>query len=251
MNYIAQIKGFWLLHREHAFTSTEISLYFYLLEVCNSANWVNPFKRNTAKILADLKFSRSSLERARKKLQTCGIIDYKSINGTANVTYQLADLELLFRSRRQPIATASDAGNDIGSDKGSDAGNDKGRDQLNKNNKPKQAEVVNYSSAFDFFVNTANCRLLKEKFALDTDGLNHYFRIFYDSKIDLGDLDNKTLAETAKNFYYWLPKHLAAQNKEKSCAKKESSYRPGAAQPLRGVAAAMKFANVKMREECV
>ena len=243
MNYIAQIKGFWLLHEKHAFTSTEISLYFYLLEVCNSANWVNPFKRNTAKILADLKFSRSSLERSRKRLKMCSVIDYKSINGTANVTYQLTDLELLFRNRHQPSAA--------GSDTGSDAGNDKGRDQLNKNNKPKQAEVVNYSYAFDFFVNTGNCRLLKEKFGLDADGLHHYFRIFYDSKIDLGDLDNKTLAETAKNFYYWLPKHLAAQNKEKSCAKKESAYRPGAAHPLRGVAAAMKFANVKMREECL
>lgn len=48
MNYLKQIRGFWRSHEEYSFTPTDISLYFYLLEVCNSCQWKNPFKRNNA-----------------------------------------------------------------------------------------------------------------------------------------------------------------------------------------------------------
>jgi hypothetical protein len=245
MNYIAQIKGFWLLQQKHSLNYTDIALYFYLIEVCNSTNWVNPFKRNTAKVLADLKLSRSSLERSRKRLNKCGILSYRSVKGTANITYVLADLETLFRNKYKPADAATGAS--------ADAGIDASADQLNKNSKPKpkQTVVINYADAINFFADTGNCRLLKEKFGLDDAGIASFFKTFYDSKIDLGDLNHKTPAETARNFYYWLPKHLAAEQpgKEKSCAKKESFHQAGKQQPIRGVAAAMKFAGVKMRGE--
>jgi hypothetical protein len=239
MNYIKQIKGFWLLHQKHALNSTDMALYFYLLEVCNRANWANPFKRNTAKILIDLKISRSSLERSRKRLREIGILSFESVNGTANVTYQLTDLQKHFDKRyKQTDATA-------------DKGTDQGADQLNKNSKPKQVVVVSCANAFAFFVDTMNNRLLKDRFSLDNAAIQNFFKIFYDSKIDLGDFDNKTTSEIARNFYYWLPKYFAAgqREKEKSCAKKERYHSPHKQQPVRGVAAAMKFAGVKMREE--
>jgi predicted transcriptional regulator len=242
MNYIAQIKGFWLLHEKHALNSTDTALYFYLLEVCNSTNWVNPFKRNTAKLMADLKLSRSSLERSRKRLTLVGILKFRSVNGTPNVTYTLTDLEAIFRER----FTDAEQGNDTGNEQGTD----KGADQLNKNSKqkPKQIVVVSCAQAFAFYVETKNNRILKDRFGLDNNALLGYFKIFYDSKIDLGDLNNKTIEEIARNFYYWLPKHLTAAQKEKSCVKKESFGGAAAEQSQRGVAAVMKFANVKMRE---
>jgi hypothetical protein len=244
MNYIAQIKGFWIAQREHVLNATDIALYFYLLEVCNSSNWANPFKRNTAKVMADLKISRSSFDRSRNRLARQGICSYRSVNGTPNTTYQLTDLEALYRNRFSKA--------DKGTEAGADQGCDTGADQLNKNSKqkPKQtAVVVSYSDAFDFFADTRNKRLLQEKLNLDNSNIESFFKTFYDSKIDLGDLNNKTLPEIARNFYYWLPKHLAALHpeKEKSCAKKESSTAKQA--PVRGVAAALKFAGVKMREE--
>jgi hypothetical protein len=243
MNYIKQIKGFWLLQRKHALNYTDIALYFYLLEICNSANWANPFKRNTAKVLADLKLSRSSLERSRKRLKQYGILTFRSVRGTANITYRLNDLESIFDERYdQPDATA---------DTTTDAGSDATTDQLNKNSKPKPKQVVVLcDNAFAFFVDTMNNRLLKDRYRLDNTAMQDYFKTFYHSKIDLGDLNNKTIEEIARNFYYWLPKHLAAaqREKEKSCAKKESYNRTaGNQQQVRGVAAAMKFAGVKMR----
>jgi hypothetical protein len=244
MNYITQIKGFWMLHEKHAFSATEISLYFYLLEVCNAANWVNPFKRNNARVMADLHLNRSTFIRSRRKLQELGVLNYKSAKGVANVTYKLVDLESLYRDRNKVVTTPAETGDDTGCESPFDS--------LNKNSKPKpkQVAVVPHANAFAFFVDTANCILLKQRYNLENERTAAFFKTFYDSKIDLGDLNNKTLAEIARNFYYWLPKHLVATGKEKSSVKKESFRSPvGNKQPLRGVAAAMKFATVKMREQ--
>src|ERR1700749_2789989 len=101
MNYITQIKGFWILHEKHGFSAVEISLYFYLLEVCNATNWVNPFKRNNARVLADLHLNSSTFIRARRRLQELGVLNYKSAKGVANVTYKLVDLESLYRDRNK------------------------------------------------------------------------------------------------------------------------------------------------------
>ncbi len=89
MNYIEQIRGFWRSHEEHSFSTTEVALYFYLLEVCNSCSWKNPFKRNNAKIEADLGISFKTLSTARNKLQQHGLIVLKTRNGYANVDYTL------------------------------------------------------------------------------------------------------------------------------------------------------------------
>jgi len=248
MNYITQIKAFWLLHQKHELTPTDTALYFYLLEVCNSTNWVNPFKRNNAKVLADLHISRATFFRSRSKLKKAGLLTFGPKNGTANVTYKLTDLEATYRDRNQPDTAVKGSGNDTGCDPGFVSGSV----TLNKNNKPKpkQVVVISCEQAFAFYVETMNNRMLKDRFGLDNNAMLAHFKTFYDSKIDLGDLDNKTIEQIARNFYYWLPIHLAAgqKQKEKSCAKKENHTRPNE-QPLRGVAAAMKFVAVKMREE--
>ncbi|MDF2433218.1 MAG: hypothetical protein JWP44_2849 [Mucilaginibacter sp.] len=246
MNYIAQIKGFWLLHEKHALSSIDIALYFYLLEVCNSTNWINPFKRNNAKILADLRMPRATFFRSRSKLKRAGILNFRSVNGTPNVTYTLINLESIYRNRNEEITAI----NDTGSDTGADTGCVTGSETLNKNSKPKPKQaVVLCANAFAFFVDTMNNRLLKDRYSMDNNAMHYYFETFYQSKIDLGDLNNKTIEDIARNFYYWLPKHLAAaqREKEKSCAKKESYRHASNQPPVRGVAAAMKFAGVKMR----
>ena len=249
MNYITQIKAFWLHHEKHSLTPTDTALYFYLLEVCNSTNWVNPFKRNNAKVLADLHLSRATFFRSRSKLKKAGLLTFGPQNGTANVTYKLTDLEAMYRNRNQPDTTVNDSAADTGSDPGFVAG----AVTLNKNNKPKpkQVVVITCEQAFAFYVETTNNRMLKDRFGFDNNAMLAHFKTFYDSKIDLGDLDNKTIEQIARNFYYWLPIHLAAaqKQKEKSFAKKEKTGGAGFEQPQRGFAVAMKFADVKMRED--
>lgn len=93
MNYIEQIKGFWRSHEEHSFSSTEIALYFHLLEICNICRWKNPFKRNNAKIRADLGISPNTLSNARNKLAQCGLISFKTRSGNAEVVYTLSNFD--------------------------------------------------------------------------------------------------------------------------------------------------------------
>ena len=89
MNYIEQIKGFWRSHDVEVFPTTTIAVYFYLLEVNNKVNWMTSFKRNNSKICADLGISYPTLNSSRNRLKQAGLIDFKSQNGSANVSYTL------------------------------------------------------------------------------------------------------------------------------------------------------------------
>ena len=93
MNYIELIRTFWRSHEEHSFSTTEIALYFYLVEVSNICRWKNPFKRNNSKIMADLSISFNTLKNARNKLSQCELISFKSQSGNANVTYSLSNFD--------------------------------------------------------------------------------------------------------------------------------------------------------------
>jgi DNA-binding Lrp family transcriptional regulator len=93
MNYIEKIKGLWRSHEKHAFTTTEIALYFYLLEICNICQWERQFKRNNAKIETDLSISFNTLKNARNKLQQSGLITFKTVSGSPNVTYTLSKFD--------------------------------------------------------------------------------------------------------------------------------------------------------------
>lgn len=108
MNYLLQIRGFWMLHQQHSFSANEIALYLHLLEVANLCAWRNPFKRSNAKLQADLNLTYRAVRVARERLQQEGLILAQSQNGVANVTYHLAAFQ---RSnvglRLQPITTAT------------------------------------------------------------------------------------------------------------------------------------------------
>ncbi len=93
MNYINQIRSFWRLHEEHSFSTTEIAVYFYLLEACNSCGWKNPFKRNNSRIRADLGICRNTLANARNKLVQTGLLQFKTQNGNSNTQYCLSNFE--------------------------------------------------------------------------------------------------------------------------------------------------------------
>lgn len=90
MKYIERINMFWVLHEGNQFSTTEIALYFYLLKVANLLGWPDSFKRNNAKIMIDLSVSFKALSNARNRLKQADLIDYKTVNGSPNVTYTLS-----------------------------------------------------------------------------------------------------------------------------------------------------------------
>lgn len=89
MNYIELIRNFWRCNEIHSFSVTEIALYFHLLEICNICSWENPFRRNNAKICADLNITLNPLKNARNKLKQMGLINFEAKQGNPNVKYIL------------------------------------------------------------------------------------------------------------------------------------------------------------------
>lgn len=89
MNYIEQIKGFWRSHDVEVFPTNVIALYFYLLEVNNKTSWSASFKRNNSKICADLGMTYPTLNNCRNRLKQAALLDFKTVSGSANVTYTL------------------------------------------------------------------------------------------------------------------------------------------------------------------
>ncbi|WP_445454080.1 hypothetical protein [Flavobacterium sp. 25HG05S-40] len=113
MNYIEQIKGFWRSHDVEVFPTTTIAVYFYLLEVNNKVNWMPSFKRNNSKITADLGISYPTLNNSRNRLKQAGLIDFKSQNGSANVTYTLK--EFLKVTNEVSVEVGNEVTNEVGS----------------------------------------------------------------------------------------------------------------------------------------
>lgn len=89
LNYLKLIRGFWRIHERCDLSTTESTLYFYLLETCNVCSWKNPFKRNNSKILGDLHISINTLKAARNRLKQAGLIDFETKNTNPNVTYRI------------------------------------------------------------------------------------------------------------------------------------------------------------------
>ena len=89
MNYIRLINGFWNLHEVKSFRATEISLYFYLLKVCNSVAWSESFELKNQRILVDLCRSYHTMCNARNKLKQSGLIEFETKNGSNKTVYSI------------------------------------------------------------------------------------------------------------------------------------------------------------------
>lgn len=111
MNYIEQIRSFWRSHEEHLFSTTEVAVYFYLVEVCNICHWKNPFKRNNAKIGADLGISFNTLKNARNRLHQAGLIDFETRNGSPNVSYTLSKFDKVYNE--VTVEVANEVSNEV------------------------------------------------------------------------------------------------------------------------------------------
>jgi len=85
MNYIELINQFWAKDAEYHFSDKETALYFYLLKVCNSARWQNPFGLSNHATIAKFGWGKMSFDRARKRLKDAGLIDFRAGLGRGNI----------------------------------------------------------------------------------------------------------------------------------------------------------------------
>jgi hypothetical protein len=146
MNYIDQIKGFWITQEMNQLGTSEIAMYFYMLEIWNKTGWIGCFKRNNYKVMADLSIrSIKTLQSIRDRLQTAGILTFRQRNGVANVEYVMNDLSKFYRG--------SGIGKGIGSIEGSGIGpgivniNQTRPDQTSKSHSAADASAPREKSA--------------------------------------------------------------------------------------------------------
>lgn len=102
MNYIDLVNQIWILNKECCFKPSEFTLYFHLLDVCNSLGWKNPFKQGNLVIAVTIGVSEPVLQRSRQKLADSGLINFKSGKVKGQLTeYTLNDLGIrkLYQSK--------------------------------------------------------------------------------------------------------------------------------------------------------
>ncbi|MBK0378609.1 helix-turn-helix domain-containing protein [Mucilaginibacter segetis] len=237
--------------RRYRLSAVAQALYYELVAIANDDAWPDTFNCSNAELFNAIGVTENTLIHARLELIQCGLIGYKSNKSKRTFSEYRLLLSTASPSKFDAKADAYPAA-DVAADT-ADYNKLKPKPKLKKEVVAVVVNtVISYADALRFFTATRNHHLLRDKFGLDDDGLAAFFKTFYDSKVDFGELDGKTLTDIGKNFYYWLPKHLAAQPSapnKKGCVKKQNNYQPKTAQqPLRGVAAAMQFAEVQMRE---
>ncbi|MGZ4001658.1 MAG: hypothetical protein ACXVIY_13545 [Mucilaginibacter sp.] len=231
--------------RRYRLSATSQALYYELVAIANEEGWPDTFKCSNGELCSALMIAEKTLILARQELIQCDLIIYKS--GKSKKAF--SDYSFLSTVKFTANATVNPAANTAPN----------ATDYIKQKEKPKPKQtgvVVDYAAAFDFFKSTKNKRLLMEKHKLNEEELEWYFLVFYDSKVDLGDLDGKTLEDLSRNFYYWLPKHLAAQEVirntpdvvRNTSTQKNVQPKTSNVQPTRGVAAALQFTDVVMRE---
>ena len=210
--------------RRYRLSAASQALYYELVAIANEEGWPGTFKCSNGELISALSVTEKPLILARQELIECGLIYYKSNKNKRSFSEYglLSTGEFPAKAPvKPPVNTPANP-----------------PDYNKLKEKPKQTVVADCATAFNFFMSTKNKRLLAEKHALTDEQLEWYYLVFYDSKVDLGDLNGKTLQDITKNFYYWLPKHIAAQ-------RIGNTSNPS---PTRGVAAAIQFTDVVMRE---
>lgn len=69
MTYIEIINRFWKIHQFDHFSSAEIAVYFYLLNMANRNMWEDEIAVATAELCASIGMRRSTIIRARQSLR--------------------------------------------------------------------------------------------------------------------------------------------------------------------------------------
>ena len=76
MNYISQINGFWKIAEDKQFSSSEIAIYFSLLNYCNNLNWLNPFVCHFEYVCQTASISKNTFYACMEKLHNEKLIEY-------------------------------------------------------------------------------------------------------------------------------------------------------------------------------
>lgn len=87
MTYLDLVIDFWKKDIDHQFSTTEIALYFHILNTANNTRWKNPFGLSNDLTMAKLRIGKTAFDTAKRNLKNAQLIDFKAGNGRG-VVYQ-------------------------------------------------------------------------------------------------------------------------------------------------------------------
>jgi hypothetical protein len=87
MTYLDLINQFWQKDLEYSFSSTEVDVYFRLLDRCNKLGWKSPFNLSVERLMAQMGMrTKKPLDTARKRLREAGLLEFKNGSGRGLTT---------------------------------------------------------------------------------------------------------------------------------------------------------------------
>lgn len=93
MTYIELINDFWQEFEDEAMKPNDALLYLYLLKVCNSKGWENPFELSNKKVRLCLEMTDKAIIESRERLVERGLIEVtKGERNRVAPTYKLLRL---------------------------------------------------------------------------------------------------------------------------------------------------------------
>lgn len=78
MTYIDLINRFWKIHRIECFSTSEIALYFHLLDECNLRGWPNKFEYPNSRIVLAIGIAEKTVIACRCRLQQKGVLEFEA-----------------------------------------------------------------------------------------------------------------------------------------------------------------------------
>ena len=133
MNYINIIEGFWRMNAYDRFSSSEITLYLYLVHICNQNYWNMPIACKTATLQSELGMNKSTIIRARAKLRERGLIEFtEGVQNSCSPKYRILEIHSCKNATASATARATDSAT-------------AGATNIKDNNRDK----YNYSTAFE------------------------------------------------------------------------------------------------------
>ena len=217
MNYIELINFFWTANEEHSFRTVDIALYFYLLKVNNDCSWKEYFKRNNRKIEVDLSISFNTLKDSRNRLKNAGLINFKTVNGDANTSYQIINTSSNFDKVSTEVAI--EVSTEV-STRSAPIKDKLNKTKLNKREESTPSEI----SVFDQFKNKLDLDLsqclesvLENQQYLEVIAMNNrlgsiessidWVNAFFKQLQNEG-VETKSINDFKSHFGRWLPKQL-------------------------------------------
>jgi len=187
--------------RRYGLSAASQALFHELVAIANEEGWPDTFKCSNGELENNLRISENTLKAVRNELIQCGLIKYKS--GKSKREYSdywltTSKFDVKADTNTAPKVTPNTAS--VPAPNPADS------------NKPKPL-IIEYAAALVFFLQTRNCREMREKYKVD---IEQKFKQFYNEKVDLGEFDNKTREDLVRHFRNWLPKNLMIETEQKA-----------------------------------